>query len=298
MSSWEETFASWGKGPAATEQAKCQNAEDAIKKAIAADPRLSTMNITVFPQGSYRNRTNVRQNSDVDICVRLNSTFFEDYPAGTTRETFGNSPGTTSFSDYKGWVGAALENYFGEKSVRRGDKAFNIRENTYRVDSDVVATFEHRRYGIRKDGTHYHLSGIGFDTDSGKRVTNWPDQSYTNSLDKHEKTGRRYRKMVRVIKRLRDAMQEQNISAANGIASCLIEALAWNVPNEGYGHATYSEDLQCVLAHAFNNTRTDATCSEWGEVNELKYLFRPAQPWSREQAKVFLDAAWKHVGFG
>jgi hypothetical protein len=297
MSGWEETFASWAKGPAPTEQAKCQNAEDAMNKAIAADPRLSTMDITVFPQGSYRNRTNVRQNSDVDICVRLNSTIFPEYPQGTTRETFGNGPGTTSYSDYKGWVGAALKNYFGEKSVKRGDKAFNIRENTYRVDSDAVATFEHRRYQVRKDGTHYHLSGIGFDTDLGKRITNWPDQNYTNSLAKHEATGRRYRKMVRIIKRLRDVMQEKQIDASRDIASCLIEALAWNVPNEGYNHATYSEDVRYVLAHAYNNTRTDPTCNEWGELNELKYLFRPGQPWTRDQANAFLIAGWKYCGF-
>lgn len=297
MSGWEDTFTSWGKGPGTTEQAKCENAETAIRKAIAADVKLSKMDVTVFPQGSYRNKTNVRQNSDVDICVRLNSTFFEDYPSGTTRESFGNVPGSITFSDYKGLVGTALENYFGKNAVKRGNKAFNIHENTYRIDADAVATFEHRRYQLRPDSTHYYLSGIGFDTDSGQRITNWPEQNYTNSLAKHEATGRRYRKMVRIIKRLRDVMQEEKIAAANNIASCLIEALAWNVPNEGFGHNTYTDDVRFVLANAFNNTRKDEECKEWGEVNELKYLFRPLQPWTRAQANSFLDAAWKRCGF-
>lgn len=297
MSTWEETFTSWGKGPGTTEQAKCENAETAIRKAIAADATLSKMDVTVFPQGSYRNETNVRQNSDVDICVRLNSAFFEDYPPGTQREQFGNGPGSITFGNYKGLVGTALANYFAKGVVKRGNKTFNIKDNTYRIDADAVATFEHRRYQLRPDGTHYYLSGIGFDTDTGQRITNWPEQNYRNGLEKHEATGRRYRKMVRIIKRLRDVMQEEKIAAANTIASCLIEALAWNVPNEGFGHDTYTADVRFVLAHAFNNTTSDDKCREWREVNELKYLFRPAQPWTREQANSFLSAARKRCDF-
>jgi hypothetical protein len=297
MSTWEDTFTSWAKGPGTTEQTKCENAESAIKKAIAADKKLSVMDITVFPQGSYRNRTNVKQDSDVDICVRLNSTFFDDYPTGTTREHFGNISGTITFSEFKNLVGAALVSYFGESAVTRGNKAFDVHANSYRIDADVVATFEHRRYQLKQDGTHYYLSGIGFDTDAGARVTNWPDQNYTNGLSKHENTSRRYRKMVRILKRLRNLMQEEKVAAADNIASCLIEALVWNVPQEGFGHDTYVDDVRYVLAHTCNNTRKDEDCKEWGEVNELKYLFRPSQPWTRLQANSFLNAAWKRVGF-
>jgi len=38
-------------------------------------------------------------------------------------------------------------------------------------------------------------------------------------------------------------------------------------------------------------------CSEWGEVSELKYLFRSPQKWTREQAHKFIDAAWDYIGF-
>ena len=53
----------------------------------------------MFPQGSYRHKTNVRADSDVDICVRLNTTFFPDYPAGKTKEDFLNIDGTIAFAD-------------------------------------------------------------------------------------------------------------------------------------------------------------------------------------------------------
>ena len=34
-----------------------------------------------------------------------------------------------------------------------------------------------------------------------------------------------------------------------------------------------------------------------GEVNELKYLFRSGQPWTRQQAYGFVAAAWNYIGF-
>jgi hypothetical protein len=38
-------------------------------------------------------------------------------------------------------------------------------------------------------------------------------------------------------------------------------------------------------------------CTEWGEINELKYLFRISQPWTMEQAHAFVSAAWDYLGF-
>ena len=203
MSDWEETFTSWAKGPGTTEQSKCENAETAIRKAIAADAKLSKVDISIFAQGSYRNRTNVKQDSDVDICVRLNSTFFPDYPAGKTRVDFGNLAGSITFAEYKELLHAALVAYFGKLAVSRGSKAFDIHANTYRVDADVVATFEHRRYSGQQcaDGTYHYLSGIGFETDAGKRILNWPEQAYDNGVAKHESTGRRYKKVIRISAR-------------------------------------------------------------------------------------------------
>jgi hypothetical protein len=47
----------------------------------------------------------------------------------------------------------------------------------------------------------------------------------------------------------------------------------------------------------WNETRTDESCKEWGEVNELKYLFRAGQAWSRGQVNTFLQAVWDYIGF-
>ena len=142
----EDSFVSLSKGPGQTEAGKCSNAETAVRKVIKASEQLAALDVSVFAQGSYSARTNVRQNSDVDICVRYNSTFFTCYPDGMSRETVGNIPGTMAFTDFKSMVQKALEDYFGKTGVTRGNKAFDVHANTYRIDADVVPTFEHRRY--------------------------------------------------------------------------------------------------------------------------------------------------------
>jgi hypothetical protein len=55
--------------------------------------------------------------------------------------------------------------------------------------------------------------------------------------------------------------------------------------------------VRYAIAHLWGKTQTDETCKEWGEINELKYLFRPSQPWTREQVNGFLYAAWNYIGF-
>ncbi|NQT35660.1 nucleotidyltransferase [bacterium] len=295
----EETFVSWSKGPSETETKKCSNAENAIREAVKADRELLQLNPTVLSQGSYRARTNVRLNSDVDICIRYNNEFFPDYPQGTTAETFGNKDGTLKYADFKNIVQRALESYFGRGTVTRGNKAFDIHENTYRVDADVVATFEHRRYTGRKnpDGTHHYHSGTAFDTDKGVRIINWPQQNYDNGVKRNQETERSYKRVIRVFKRLRDKMQDDSIPGASGISSWLIECLIWNAKLEVFKEPTYSDKVKALIIDLWNRTKEDKDCSEWGEVNELKYLFRSSQPWTRQQVQDFLKAAWNYIGY-
>ncbi len=291
--SWEDTFQSWAKPPGQTEQDKCDNAVRAVQKAIEASKALRDHNVKALPQGSYHNRTNVRMDSDVDIRVVTTDSIFFDLPDGKTAADFGiNTPATYSFPEFKSDVAAALESHFGKNAVVPGRKAFDIHENTYRIDADAVPCFEYRRY--REDGSY--LKGASFIPDQGGRIINWPDQNYEHGVAKNDETGRRFKGVVRILKRLRNEMEEKNIAAAKPISSFLIECLVWNAPNEGFGHDTLNADIRWALAHLFNNTMKEESCKEWGEINELKYLFRSSQRWNRGQAHSFVSAAWDYIG--
>ena len=295
----EDTFTSWANPPSESEADRCDNAENAVRKAIAADESLSMLKLSVFAQGSVRARTNVRQNSDVDICVRRNDVFFDLYPTGKSRADFKNVASPVLFPEFKNQVETAMVQYFGADGLSRGDKAICIHANTYRIDADVVPTFEYRWYtgDVKDDGSDYFHSGVSFRTDSGKLIFNWPEQNYINGVSRNNSSARRYKRVIRILKRMRDRMIVDDVPEAQSMASFLIECLVWNAPPSAFAHARYTDNIRDVLAHTWNQTRTDNECANWGEVNELKYLFHPGQPWTRQSAHDFLQAAWDYSGF-
>jgi len=293
MADWETTFNAWAQPPGQAEQERCANAEQGIKNAIKASNILNNRDIRVFAQGSYRNNTNVKKESDVDIAVVCYDVFFGDLPAGKTWENFGIRDGNYDYSQFKNEVRQALVAYFGSASVTKGNKAFNIRENSYHVEADVAPFFEHRRY--QENGTY--ISGVELRPDNGGRVINWPQQHYDNGVSKNNATNRRFKALVRIFKSLCNYMSDQGVAEAKPITGFLLECLIWNVPNDNFGHSTYSDDVRACLIFLYNNTKSQDKCNEWGEVSELKYLFRAGQKWTREQVNSFIVSAWNYIGF-
>lgn len=292
---WEATIRSWTKPSSDTEAEKCSATAAMVKDAIAGSGALSTRNIIVFAQGSYQNNTNVRLNSDVDICVCCRDTFFyENLPNGLTPIDVGIVNATYTFAQFRNEVWQALVAKFGGSAVVRGNKAFDIHANTYHVDADVLACFEGRRYRGTKANWDF-VRGTAFTTDNGQSIHNWPEQHYGNGVDKNRRTGNRYKYIARALKRLRYEMIDKGVAGADGVSSFLLECLAWNTPDGYYGHDLYLDDVKNMLGHAFNSTSSDAGCEQWTEVSGLKLLFGTHQPWTRQQANVFLFAAWLYI---
>lgn len=290
---WETIFARWAAPPSQSEQDRCENSARAIREAIAADSALNRRNISVFVQGSYRNNVNVRQESDVDIGVLCRDTFYFDLPSGYSREHFGlDTPASYEYSQFKNEVGRALLNRFGSAAVQRGDKAFDVHANSYRVEADVAPFFEFRRY--RQDG-RYH-EGVKLVSDRGQVVVNWPEQHYRNGVSKNEATRRSFKGCVRILKRLAIDMAEASAAKQNRWPSFLIECLCYNVPNVAFGEPTWRGTVRAVLANIYNGTLDDQRCADWLEVSELKWLFRGNPAWTRLEAHAFADAAWNYLG--
>ncbi|WP_348265284.1 nucleotidyltransferase [Telmatobacter sp. DSM 110680] len=295
---WENVFGTWGCAPSATDQEKCERALLAVRKAINADTKLCSKNIEVFVQGSYANRTNVRQDSDVDVCVLYKGAWFSDYAQcpGLNSSALGLVDSLYSYVEFKNDVGSAIRSYFNADSFRRGNKAFDIHANSYRIDADVVPCFEYRRYfGTAED--YRVASGTELIPDNGQAIINWPRQNYDNGVIKNNATSRRFKALVRIFKCLRNEMVSNGHSVAEAIPSYLIECLIFNVPDGSFGSIEYRADVRAAIVHLWNATLTDEMCDAWREVNGLKYLIRPGQPWTRAQVNSFLHAAWNYIGF-
>lgn len=294
-------FATWAQAPGTTEANKIENAITAVKKALAADKKLSSLT-KVFVQGSYRNRVNVRQDSDVDIGVLYTGNLFGvTYPPGKADADFGVITVEYGYEHFKNDLEAALVNHFGRTSVTRGKKAFDIHENTYRVDADVVPLMVHRRY--RENGTY--ICGTELRPDGGGRIINWPErlydtdewphQHYENGNRKNNDTRRAYRGLVRIVKKLRNIMDEEGIAEAKPLKGFNVECLVWNAPNSCFTHATWFEDVSAVLNFLSINLSSMTLCEEWGEVSELKYLVKGDDA-KRKQFEAFVDRARQYIG--
>ena len=292
---WDGTLAAWASPPSQSEQEKCSNAERAVRNAIQGSDRLKYRDIEVFIQGSYANRTNVRMDSDVDVCVLYKGAFFEDYSfsQGLNRQALGITEGQYLYSDFKNDVGSAMISHFGAASVRRGKKAFDVHANTYRVDADVVPCFEHRRFH-GSPGNSSYVSGTQLITDENSVIVNWPKQNYANGVAKNDRTGKRFKAFTRAVKSLRYELLDRRIGIAERIPSYLIECLAWNVSDTTLAAGNLRNCVASSIAELWTATSSLQLCSEWGEVNELKYLFR-SQTWTREDVNAFLLTAWNHL---
>jgi hypothetical protein len=222
-------------------------------------------------------------------------TFTTDYQfaPNLSDETFGITPATYTYPQFKNDLEAALIASLGRENVKRGNKAFDITENTYRVEADVVACIENRRY--KQDGS-YH-SGTSLFPDNGGQISNWPQHHYDNGVWKNKETGYRFKRLVRIMKNIRNAMVDDGIAAAKPIPSFLNECLVWNTPNILIGASDLTTDVRNMLVHLWDNTESEERIKDWGEINEMKYLFRPSQPWSREEARAWIYAAWNWLGF-
>jgi hypothetical protein len=295
---WEATFANWGTPPSASEQEKADNAERVVRTAINNSTTLQAKEITVFTQGSYKNRTNVRQDSDVDVCVLYKGAHFADYnfSQGLSRDVLGFVPCEYTYEAFKNDVAKALTNRFGTASVTRGKKAFEVHENTYRLNADVVPCFQHRRY-LGDAESNWFLSGTELHPDGGGAIINWPAQNYDNGVAKNDRTGRQFKAVTRMLKRLRYELIDAGNAIAKNIPSYLIECLVWNVPDLQLNAGSAKQNVRSAITHLWLRTQADDDCSSWGEINELKYLFRSSQPWTRADVNAFLLAAYKHVGF-
>jgi len=299
---WESSFSFWAQAPSNTEQERCERVIKAIQTAIGNSSKLQTRKILVFTQGSFRNRVNVRQESDVDVGVMLYEYFLAQYPEGKKNADFGNSDAGYSFTQFKNELEEALVDYFGRAAVSRGNKAFDIKATQSQVEADVVPLFEFRRYW---DSGNYR-AGVALIPDKGGRIENFPERlvsywpstplHYENGVSKNSATSRRFKGMVRIFKKLRIELEEAGNQDAAETPGYLMECLVWNAPDWCFQKDTWVDRVQSVLRFLWQNTKESNLCDKWCEVDDIKYLFRTSQPWSREQAHSVIDAIWDYVG--
>lgn len=295
----EITLDGWRKPASESEEQKISNAITMIKDAINSHPTLKAKNLEIIVQGSYGNNTNIKIDSDIDLCIMLKDTFFTKYREGAKDEDYGFVTGGSDYSDYKNWIIEALIAKFGRPDIQVGNKAIQIKSNTYRVQADVVAAFQYRDYrGDHNNNEKNFTEGIKFYSTSNEEIINYPKLTKANGIRKNDLTSRKYKRLVRLYKRLRNRMKDEKIAVPEGMSSYFIEGLLYNVPNRIFNSCdTWNALLRETIIYLYNDTKEDSKCSKWVTVSERYYLFHFSYKWSREQANSFLVQLWNYLGY-
>lgn len=296
----EDTLSKWTGKASEAEDQRYERTKTEIRAALKGG-RLDDYEFDVYAKGSYPNHTNVVRDSDVDVAVELTSLVQHEFiheAAGLTLADIGLEPyrGDYSLRTFKDDVETALSSYFGSAAVDRGNKALHVRESALSLKADVVVCETLRSHTSRAVAR----DGIRIVPDSGGELHNFPRQHYDEGVKKNMKTTKRYKRVVRILKRLENEMVSNNVISA--LPSFLIESLVWNAPDGHFNNATsWTQRVRWTLGAIFEyaDKPEPATGVErWVEANNVKYLFHSSQGWTSGQAREFALTAWNYLEFG
>jgi hypothetical protein len=257
--------------------------------------KYDSRNFKVFLQGSYGNDTNIYAESDVDVVIRYDGAFFHDVehlPADQQAAFHAiHSDCKYTYDYFKSHVRAALVAAFKDSVEPGGKKAIKIKANGTRRNADVVVAFEYRRYhkfnGLQDES---HVTGIGFRTDTGTLIANYPKQHSENLTAKHAATNKNFKSLVRIFKNMRSKFVDDGMLQKGDAPSYYIEGLIYNVPND-----KFSGNYAQIVLNALNWLNATTDRSKFVCANEQYYLLRDNCPtcWPIADGKKFIDAAIK-----
>lgn len=248
----------------------------------------------VFLQGSYKNDTNIRGDSDVDVVVQLNETFYRDLSAlpADQKRLYENShgPPTYHWLDFRRDVLQALHSYYGTNTVTEGDKSLKLSPRSGRLGADVVPAAHFRKYKYFYSWSNEsYIEGIRFFTrQNSHEITNFPKPHYYNGVKKHSpnRTNGWFKPTVRIFKNARTYLVDHGSLTDDVAPSYFVECLIYNAPDTCFG-PTWQE----TFAKVWTWLAQEALANGLRCQNEELPLFgSSAQQWSLPRAQQLLIA--------
>ena len=238
-----------------------------------------------YLQGSYRNDTNIRVDSGVDVVLELTSAFRPDasalsqYEQGLLASSF--QPASHDWNDFRRETLRALEAGFGKGMVSQGNKSIKLRADPPRLAADVVVCIGHRQYTSR----YSYVEGITFWALRDKRwIVNYPKEHYKNGAAKSSRTWDRYKRTVRMFKNARNHLESTGRISADLAPSYFVECLLYNAPDSAFQYG-FQETYCSIVNWMVQNSLDRLVCQ-----NGQQWLFGPSpEQWSVADANVLAN---------
>lgn len=267
-----------------------KNTHELIRRVLKSDKsKIRDRNVDFFLQGSYRNSTNIRGNSDVDLVVMLKDTFFYNTEKLDIFEKFSIAESIPkpdySFYEFKNDVIDTLNQYFGSGSIEIGNKSIILEASANRLVADIVVCCEYRDYkNFTKTSNEDYDSGIiFFTTEDDEEIVNFPKLHFDNGAVKNQRTGGKYKPVIRIFKNMKSLLKQKGIISDKFAPSYYIENLLYNVPDK-----LYEGDYGTILVNILNWFR-EADFDSFILQTKRKWLFGyDVDQWNKKNATQFL----------
>jgi hypothetical protein len=264
-----------------------------VRDSLAA-AKLNGMTYTIYPQGSYANKTNIAGDSDVDMVIALSSAF---YPNKETlkpeeREEYARhyEESDLTWQRFRGVVVGALRSTY---LIQEKSKCVKVRSNLIRLPADVLIALDYRYYtSFPSFFEQTFIDGVQFYSSEGTKIINYPKRHIRACRLKNNDTAGRFRRVVRVAKNARNALISDNeANVGSGIApSYFLESLLWNVPDRYYTNGLEEAYRQVI---AWLHESPDRLAS-MDYPNKRGKLFgdAPDTVWRAASAQLIIDAMY------
>ena len=305
-SAWNDRLAHWQKAATGTEEATIERARRNVL-AVTADNRwLLDSSVVVASQGSYHNNTNVRTEADIDLRA-VHRALKIEYAPGVVPQSAAGALGYSNygmtfeqiFGRMRSELTGDLSRRFGASNVVSGKKAIRIKGiSGSRAEVDVVPTIGFHYVSWDASSSRFNIDeGVAILSTDSAWTVNFPVQHTANGVAKRARTRHRFKKVVRVLKRMRADMTARRVLTVS-VPSFLVECLAylvedWHFLVDGDDRYARVRRVAMRIQELLSNPQAEASLCE---INELKLLFHPAQAWSHSGAVTFADAVVAHLG--
>jgi hypothetical protein len=278
-------LSSWANQGATTTAASTYNSVQTALRATTSPVR--GRSVETYLQGSYKNDTNVRGDSDVDVITQINDVYYTDltYLNTVERQAYDaqRSPASYSWDAFRADVLMALQAYYGTNMVVERDKCISVLPSTGRLAADILVAAQHRLYASFSPTDPRFVEGITFWTGRDHRqIVNWPKVHWRNGVEKNRspETSGRYKPTVRVFKNARSAAVDRNLLAEASAPSFFVECLIYNVPSDLF-RSSHAETFVGIL-----NWLDGCDMSSFTYGHRLTPLFGPSpEQWSVDRAR-------------
>jgi predicted nucleotidyltransferase len=266
-------------------QAKYKDAHESIRKALEEyDWPNKKPNYEIYLQGSYKNSTTTRSNSDVDVVVQLNSSFSYDltnlkkHEKDALESNYKNA--TYHWVDFRSDVFNALKKK-NSLIINQGSKCINV--NTPYLEADVVVCMQYRFYKkYLNPQDQKYIEGMIFKSND-RWIVNYPKQHDENGTLKSKNTNGNYYPAVRIFKNIKSQLIDKNIINKEEVPSYFIECLLYNVPDSNFD-SIHEKTIYNILSYLNQQEIKNFKCQ-----NGITSLFGDSSDqWSITNAEKFI----------